>query len=105
MKSNKWFESINTNPVIKGSGVPTSAAEKGQLYADTTNAVLYINTDGATAWQDVSIAAIEKVITSGEGEPSGDAPIGHLYVDITNGVLYINTDGSTWVFVGDQAAT
>lgn len=59
MKSNEMYEYKNKNMIISGSGSPDGAvsADKGTLYIDNTTPNLYMNTDGATAWELVGLQA------------------------------------------------
>lgn len=41
--------------LITSAGPPTLVAKKGTVCSDTTNGILYINTDGAATWIKVGL--------------------------------------------------
>lgn len=55
------FSSTSNFGIFFGSGAPTLAAAKGSLYlrsdGSSTSTRLYVNTDGSTAWTNVTTAA------------------------------------------------
>ena len=76
----------------QGTGAPSATATEGSLYWDTTNNILWVNSNGGTAWMRVTgyslvqytnipDAAVGAVVTAGDGQ----GIIHHSYRSITLG--------------------
>lgn len=59
--SNVYLTSTTRPHICAGTGAPTFTANKGSLYLNitgsSTSTRLYVNTDGATTWTNITTAA------------------------------------------------
>ena len=96
--------------ILNGEGEPEGAveAEKGSVYQDLTNGIVYVKqftTSDSTGWSElVTIGSLSEYLLQDVGSPEGKqtADKGILYVDKGNANLYIKTTdiGNTgWVLI------